>query len=341
MSDSVSAIIVSYSDPEATLRAVRSLLAQSLPLTEVLILDNHPDAPIATSVEDWHEGGRVRLIHTGRNLGYPAACNRGADAARGDWLFFLNPDAYAHPDCVSTLLGCADEATSVVGAQVLLPDGRTNAGDNPVHVTGVAWAGRYGQQREHGPPRQVASVSGAALLARASAYKALGGMCERFFLYLDDVDLCWRVRLAGWQVAFCPEALVWHDYEFDKGKEKWYWLERNRHWTVLANYSPLSLLVLAPMLAGAELMVLGLALRERWVRQLMRAWISTLQGAPELLRWRRIVQASRRASDLEIVARMTGRFQTAALGSPVALAANPLMEAYRRGLLAALGFADR
>ncbi len=268
VSDSVSAIIVSYSDPEATLRAVRSLLAQSLPLTEVLILDNHPDAPIATSVEDWHEGGRVRLIHTGRNLGYPAACNRGADAARGDWLFFLNPDAYAHPDCVSTLLGCADEATSVVGAQVLLPDGRTNAGDNPVHVTGVAWAGRYGQQREHGPPRQVASVSGAALLARASAYKALGGMCERFFLYLDDVDLCWRVRLAGWQVAFCPEALVWHDYEFDKGKEKWYWLERNRHWTVLANYSPLSLLVLAPMLAGAELMVLGLALRERWVRQL-------------------------------------------------------------------------
>ena len=149
-------------------------------------------------------------------------------------------------------------------------------------------------------------------------------MCERFFLYLDDVDLCWRVRLAGWQVAFCPEALVWHDYEFDKGKEKWYWLERNRHWTVLANYSPLSLLVLAPMLAGAELMVLGLALRERWVRQLMRAWISTLQGAPELLRWRRIVQAQPAASDREIVARMTGRFQTSRSESPLRSRVKPV-----------------
>ena len=80
-------------------------------------------------------------------------------------------------------------------------------------------------------------------------------MCERLFMYEDDVDLCWRVRLAGWTVMFCPDAVVWHEYEFDKGTMKWYWLERNRLWTVLSNYSAITLVLLAPLLLGTELMV--------------------------------------------------------------------------------------
>ena len=80
-------------------------------------------------------------------------------------------------------------------------------------------------------------------------------MCERLFMYEDDVDLCWRVRLTGWTVMFCPDAVVWHEYEFDKGTMKWYWLERNRLWTVLSNYSAITLVLLAPLLLGTELMV--------------------------------------------------------------------------------------
>ena len=50
----------------------------------------------------------------------------------------------------------------------------------------------------------------------------LEASCERFFMYYEDTDLCWRMRLAGWEVRFCPEAVVWHDYRFDKGAAKWY-----------------------------------------------------------------------------------------------------------------------
>lgn len=288
---------------------------------------------------EWGFDARVRLVASGENLGYTVACNRAAEEAHGDWLFFLNPDATAAEDCLSMLLQATDERTGVAGAQVLLPDGRTNAGDNPVHITGIAWAGHFGEPRESGAARQVAAVSGAALLARTRAFRELGGMCERFFMYVDDVDLCWRMRLSGWEVLFCPVAVVWHDYEFDKGAAKWFWLERNRVWAVLSNYSLLSLVLLGPLLAGTGLAIAAVALRDGWSRELRRAWVSTLRDFRGLLAWRRVVQTGRRVGDRELVALMCGRFETALLPSPIALRVNPLMVLYRQIVLRILAAA--
>jgi GT2 family glycosyltransferase len=334
-------VVVSFSDPVATRRAVDSLLSQSSPPIEVLVLDNHPQRLTATAIVGWSQDPRVRLIHSGHNLGYTEACNRAAANAAGDWLFFLNPDALADADCLATLLRAANARTGVLGAQVLLPDGRTNAGDNPLHLNGIGWAGRFGEPIERGPPRNVAAVSGAALLARASAYRALGGLCERFFMYYDDIDLCWRMRVAGWTVAFCPAAVAWHDYQFDKGGMKWFWLERNRLWSVLANYSAASLCLLAPLLAGSELMITLVAVRDGWVGNLISAWVATLRGLPELLSWRRRVQASRQTPDSEIVSLMSGKFETGLLRSQAASRANPLIECYRRATMGVLRLMGR
>ncbi len=329
---SVSAVIVSFSDPNATRDAVQSLMAQSEPPLEILLVDNHPDALTAAAMSDWEQAHRLRLLHSGENLGYAKACNRAAQEARGDWLFFLNPDAYADPGCLAVLLGAAGRGVGVLGAQVLLPDGRTNAGDNPLHLTGIAWAGRFGEPMERGAARRVAAVSGAALLADASAFRQLGGFCKRFFMYYDDSDFCWRMRLAGWEVLFCPDAIVWHDFEFDRGGRKWYLLERNRLWAVLSNYSPAGLALVAPLLIGTELVVAGLALRDGWGRSLIRAWASTVRTLPELLRWRRGVQASRRVGDSEIVRLMSGRFETSLVQSRLASRVNPLITLYQRAM---------
>lgn len=341
MTATVTAIIVSFSDPDATRRAVDSLLDQSHPPIEILLADNHPDGLTASAMVVWKPDSRVRLVHSGENLGYTRACNALGAQARGEWLFFLNPDAIAEPECVSALIRAATDQTGAIGAQVLLPDGRTNAGDNPVHITGVAWAGRFGEPRETGPVRPVASVSGAALLARADVYRDLGGMCARFFMYGDDVDLCWRMRLAGSEVLFCPNSVVWHEYSFDRGARKWYWLERNRLWTVLSNYCGAALWLLAPLLIGAELLVLAQAIRGRWVRALVSAWGSTLRGMPELVRWRRSVQGSRRVRDSQLLESMSGHFETAQLHDPVLATMNPAIEFLRRGLIGLLRAVNR
>jgi GT2 family glycosyltransferase len=329
----VSAVVVGYSDRADTRRAIESLLEQSSPPLEVLVIDNHPERILATDLPDWGLDSRVRLVHSGENIGYTVACNRAAAEANGEWLFFMNPDASADTECLGTLLAVADPAVGALGAQVLLPDGRTNAGDNPVHLTGLAWAGRYGEPREHGPPRPAASVSGAALLVRRTAYEQVGGMSERFFLYYDDTDLCWRLRLAGWDVRFCPEAVVEHEYEFDKGVSKWYWLERNRLWSVMANYSLPALLLLLPLIVTSQLVIGRYALRAGWARALLRAWSSSLGSLPELLSWRRRVQATRRRPDSALIELMVGRFQTRLLDSPAASATGSAMELYRTFVL--------
>jgi GT2 family glycosyltransferase len=330
----VSAIIVaSFEDPAVVRETVQSLLGQTRPPEEILIVDNHPDAVVSTALADLP----ITSVASGRNLGYPPAVNVGARAAKGEWLFTLNPDAHAAPDCLERLLEAADDATAILGAQVLLPDGRTNAGDNPLHLAGLSWAGRYLEPAEHGDPRDVAACSGAALLVRRSDFEALGGYHPSFFLYVDDTDLAWRARLAGRRVRYVPRATVTHDYEFAKGAHKWFWLERNRLFMVLANYSAPTLVLLAPMLAGVEAAVTVRAWREGWLAEKVRSWRALIADRRELRRWRRFVQARRRVPDAVLLAAMTGRMETPLAQSRMLALANPLLEAYGRVAAALLG----
>lgn len=340
MGDGVTAIVVSYAEPHATCATVESLLRQQPPPEEVVVVDNHPDAPLAGVIGTPPE--RVRLLPPEGNVGYVLACNRAAAAARGAWLWFLNPDAPAGDGCLGALLTAAEpDGVAIVGAQVLLPDERVNAGDNPIHLTGLCWSGRFGEPREHGPARDVAAVSGAALMVRRAAFESLGGFEPSYFMYQDDTDICWRARLAGWRVRFVPEAVVSHDYVFDKGLKKWFWLERNRWWTLLSNYQARTLLLLAPLLIATELGILALALRDGWWREKLRAWASLLRGARRLRRHRARVQALRRVGDAELLERMTARLETPLLHSPLVVRAGPALDAYRSLVLSALRRAGR
>jgi GT2 family glycosyltransferase len=337
----VSAIVVSYADPAAAVQTVRSLLDQTARPAEVIVVDNRPEAIVAEDPVAWPDG--VRVLPPEGNVGYVRACNRAAASARGAWLLFLNPDAPAERECLAQLTDAAAEpGVAIVGAQVLLPGGeRVNAGDNPVHLTGLCWSGRFQEPRESGPPRDVAAVSGAALMVRADVFAAIGGFEPGYFMYHDDVDVCWRARLAGWRVRFVPDAAVVHDYTFDKGLEKWFWLERNRCWTVLSNYSAPTLTLLAPLLLATELAVLLAAVRGGWAGHKLRAWAAVLRRLPALLRWRRRVQATRAVADAELIASMTARIETPLLDAPAARRAGPLLDAYRALVLSALRRAAR
>jgi GT2 family glycosyltransferase len=329
----VSAIIVSYADPDATRAAVASLRAQTRPPDQVIVVDNHPDRPVR-DVD-------AELVHPDGNLGYAGGVRAGVGRSEGDWLLLLNPDAVADPDCLARMLEAGGDDVGVVGAQVLQPDGRVNAGDNPLHVTGVSWSGRYLEAPETGPPRPAAVVSGAAQLVRRALWDEIGGMADRYFLYHEEVDLCWRARLAGWEVRFQPRARVVHDYAFDKGAEKWFWLERNRAWTVLCAYGAPALALVAPVLVAGEAAIVARALREGWEPEKRRAYASVWRERRELRARRRAVQATRRTGDAAIVARMTGRMDTSLVDGGLAERIGPLLDAYRRGVVGLLALAGR
>jgi GT2 family glycosyltransferase len=334
MAPNVTAVIVSYRSPRVS-DTLDSLLGQSHALHEVLLVDNDSRAPLEI-IEGFSD--RLQILHPGANLGYTGAANLAAGIATGEWLWFLNPDAVAASDCLAALLAAVDSPdVAVVGAQVLLPDGRVNAGANPVNLAGISWSGGYGRAQEHGPPRDVAAVSGASLLVRRERFVELGGLCPFFFMYVDDTDLAWRVRLGGGRVRYCPAAVVVHDYEFDKGREKWFYLERNRLWALLSNLQLRTLVLLAPLLFATEAAVLARAARDGWLREKLRAWVALLAGAPALLRWRRHVQCARRVPDARVLALFVGGMDTdlPEMGMPVWV--NAALERYRRLVLRLLG----
>ena len=329
MSAPVTAVVVTYREPELGRPAIASLERQTRPPAELLVVANDPDARDG----EFESSLPTRVLRPGRNLGYPNSCNVAAAEATQPWLFFLNPDSEAAPDCLERLLEAADEGTAIVGAQVLLPDGTVNAGDNPVHVTGLSWSGRYLEPAEHGSPRETAAVSGAALITRTAVFRDLGGHVPAFFLYVDDTDMAWRARMAGHEVVFCPEATISHDYEFDKGLSKWRHLEHNRLWMVLSNYSGLTLALLAPLLVAAEAAIALQARRDGWWREKREAWRDLFRARRDVARWRRQVQSARAVGDRAIVERMRGEMETPLVESRVLPRVNHWMEIYRRAVL--------
>ena len=251
----------------------------------------------------------VRLVEPGRNLGYAGGCNRGAGEASGDVLVFLNPDTVVDPGALSRLAQTLENPSiGIAMARLRLLDRPEllNSGGTVLHVSGLAWAGRYGDPADKlRELEDVAAPSGAAMAIRRDLFQELGGFTEELFMYLEDAELGWRAHLHGLRVVVDPGADVYHEYEFGRNPAKVALLERNREIFVLTAYSLRLLLLLAPVLVAAELGMLAVAARQRWLRGKLGGWWWCLGHAAWLARHRRATQRLRRVRDRELAPFLT------------------------------------
>jgi GT2 family glycosyltransferase len=271
----------------------------------------------------------------GENLGFAAGANLGASQASGDVLVFLNPDTVVAPAAIEKLAGVLeDPGIGIAMARLLLLDEPTklNSSGLEVHVTGIGWAGGYGEPAGSVTSRrEIPAASGTAMAMRKETFLELGGFAEEFFMYLEDLELGWRVRLAGYRVVLEPAADVLHEYEYSRNPRKSYFLERNRLVFVLTAYSGRLLFLLAPLLALTELGIAALALREGWLRDKLAGWGWLLRNGGVVARRRRATQALRRVPDRDLARFLTATFSPGML--PVAAplrAANPFVRGYWR-----------
>jgi GT2 family glycosyltransferase len=292
-------VTVAYRSGEALGRLLDSLAPEAP--SEVIVVDNGEGGP---EIEDARRRDGVSIVSPGENLGYGAGNNLGARQATGGALVFLNPDTVVRPGALEGLVApLEDPSVGIVTARLrLLEDpGKLNSAGNEVHVTGIAWAGAYGAPAESvSELRDVPFPSGAAMAIRRDLFEELGGFTEELFMYQEDLELGWRVRLRGLRVVVNPAADVLHDYEFGRNPAKHYLLERNRLVFVLSSFSPRLLFLLSPVLASAEVGMLGLALKEGWAGDKLAGWGWLLRNAGWLRRHRRETQNLRRVSDREL-----------------------------------------
>jgi N-acetylglucosaminyl-diphospho-decaprenol L-rhamnosyltransferase len=216
------AVIVNFTAGDHLLACVTSLRAEGI--ERIVVVDNASrDGSLEAACRADPD---IEVIRTGANLGLGAGVNRGAALVPGD-LLVVNPDAVVEPGAVKALQAVLehDPEVGIVGPRIENPDGtlypsaRTfpAMGDAMGHafVGLVAPRNRYTRRYrmldwDHAVAARVDWVSGAAFLARRACFDAVGGFDEAFFMYAEDVDLCWRAHRAGWAVAYEPAARVVH-----------------------------------------------------------------------------------------------------------------------------------
>lgn len=217
-----SVLIVSRNTRDLTLAAVRSVLgSEPVGAWEVILTDNGSTDGTVEAVRGL--GGRVKVLEAGRNLGFAAANNLAARQSRADYLILLNSDARVDPGILAEAVGWmeAHPEVGVLGAQLLNEDGsrQNSIATEPSLATELLnksllrrlCPDRFpGKEQVWTEPTPVDSVIGAFMVVRRDLWERLGGMDERFFLFLEETDFCRRVRLAGFEVVHHPGLKVWH-----------------------------------------------------------------------------------------------------------------------------------
>jgi GT2 family glycosyltransferase len=302
-----SVILVSYNARSYLDGCLGSVLANLRPDDELILVDNASRDGSADYAASAYP--QVKVIRNEGNHGFGAGNNLGAAEAQGQYLVFLNPDTVVEPGWLDQLVAAleADPRAGMATAKILLlaDPGRINTCGNDVHYTGLALCRGLGLERQAYPDLgEVAAVSGAAFAVRSALFRALGGFDEDFFLYMEDTDLSWRARLAGYRCLYVPGSHVRHDYGLRFGPQKTYYQERNRYLMLLKTLRWRTWLVLWPSLLLAELVTWGFVLlrdRPRWTNKLRAyAWIARHWG--RVMGSRKGVQALRRVDDRAILA---------------------------------------
>lgn len=252
---SVSVIIVNYNAGEYLRPCVESLLAQTLSNFECFLIDNGSTDGSLDSLPDLDD--RFKIIEAGENLGFAVANNRAVEQVAADWIALLNPDAFARPDWLEQGLAARQilPNTAMVGSTQYLalePDKFDGLGDE-YHAFGVAWRAGFGKPVEAVVSREAFGPCGAGAFYDRHVFQRLGGFDESFFCYHEDVDLAFRMRLAGYRCVQSAETVIDHVSSAISGRASEFAVyhgTRNRIWTFFRNMPwPLLLLLTLPHLA--------------------------------------------------------------------------------------------
>ena len=226
---SVSVVMVVFMTGQALEQSVACVLADPL-VDEFVIVDNGSTPGDAARLRSLAERDRRVTLLTGHgNIGFARGANYGARTARGEMLVFLNPDAFLQPRCIAELVREIEPrpVPCIVGGRVLNADRSEQRGARRGDITPMTalvslsrLARRMPALRNYevhweseAPPEQPAAVptiSGACFCMRREDFDAVNGFDEGYFLHVEDVDLCWRVRQQGGAVLFHPKAEVIH-----------------------------------------------------------------------------------------------------------------------------------
>jgi len=304
----VTVIVVNWNGGMFLDKCLRCLKEQSFAPTHILVMDN--GSTDGSAERAWQVPG-VTVRRLGVNLGFAAANNRAIRECDTDLVALLNPDAFPDVDWLLCLVKAAEAYPHVAafGSRQMvhgLPDMIDGTGDF-YHVSGKPWRRGYGRVQcdtDHIAGEIFSPCAGAALYRR-NALVRVGGFYENFFCYLEDVDLGFRLRLAGYKCMYVPDAVVQHVGSAISGGQhsdfSVYHGHRNLVWTFVKNMPGVLFWALLPVHVLLNIVAIIHFSMQRQGKVIWKAKWDAIQGIPKMWRKRQDIQANRRASILDIL----------------------------------------
>lgn len=302
MTDKVSVIVVNWNGEQFLERCLIALMNQTLTPHEIIVVDN---ASSDNSLDIARRFPAVRLIALDGNTGFSRANNLAitAASAKSEWIALINPDAFAESGWLAALMAAADAnpGFDVFGSKLInanCPALLDGAGD-AYHISGLVWRMGHGTALPactEGAHETFSPCAGAALYRR-SALHEIGGFDEDYFCYVEDVDLGFRLRLAGYRCLYVPQSIAHHVGSGTTGGQHSdfaiYHGHRNLVWTFVKNMPDMLFLALLPLHLALNLLSVVLFSFRGYGRVILRAKRDACLGLPKMWRKRRHIQRNR------------------------------------------------
>lgn len=297
----VTVVIVNWNGEQFLERCLTALMNQTLKPNEIIVVDN---ASTDRSLDIARQFS-VRLMVLDCNTGFARANNLAIMAAstESEWIALINPDAFAEPGWLAALMAAADAnpGFDVFGSKLINANHPTlldGAGD-VYHISGLVWRMGHGTAQPacaEGVHETFSPCAGAALYRR-SALREIGGFDEDYFCYVEDVDLGFRLRLAGHHCLYVPQSIAHHVGSGTTGGQHSdfaiYHGHRNLVWTFVKNMPGMLFWLLLPLHLALNLLSVVLFGFRGYGCVILRAKRDACLGLPKMWRKRRHIQKNR------------------------------------------------
>lgn len=306
---SLSIIIATWNSDAYLQTCLSSLAQQTFRNFEVVIVDNGSIEFDEGKIINVWPSLTIKVFSLKENKGFATACNLGARQAAGEWLAFLNADAFPTPTWLEQFHAAVQRYPEAGAFSSFLYQANNPALIDDIgdvyNFSGSAWKRGYGYPLSQAPqqPKRIFSANAAAAFYRRDAFLEIGGFDEEFFSYFEDVDLGFRLNLYGYQCLFLPDAKAAHVGSSSTGKDSdfaLYHYHRNMEWVYLKNMPPLLFWVYLPIHLAVGLVFLIYFLGVGKFKVVLRAKLDAIKGIKKMIAKRRKIQAERKAGTQEI-----------------------------------------
>ena len=304
-----SIIILCWNSNNYIEQCLDSLKSQTFQDFEVLLIDNNSPDPVPDSVINDFSALNIRHFRLTANLGFAGGNNFGVSKAKGKYLVFLNSDAFPTCTWLENVKKAIDKYPQSFFASKLLkandPNRLDGTGDT-YHFSGLVWRTNYNRFENKIRKREgeVFSACGAAAIYSKAAYDEVGGFDEDYFAYVEDVDLGFRLQLAGYKCIYLPDAVVHHIGSGSTQRRSdlsVYYGQRNLIWTFVKNVPSPLIYFLLPFHVLANLFLLIISIFRKQGRISFQAKVDAIKKLPDFAKKRRKVQAGRRISIIRVI----------------------------------------